>query len=227
MKNDELLPTTYVQRKSFQITGRLQVSNASPILRWKKFLILPRTAVDVDSDDIRLLIRTKGSDKEAFRVLFDRYQPVIFRRVLFSVHETDLAHDIVQETFVRIWSHRSTLRPGLSFLAYAMRVSGNLVRDEARRRGVRERAGPIVARVSSSEPDNPEETAGYAMLQKKLSEIVDHYLPTRCRLIFLLSRFEGKSNADIARELHISVRTVEHQMSKALAILRKRLRQYR
>ncbi len=45
-------------------------------------------------------------------------------------------------------------------------------------------------------------------------------LPGRCRDIFLKSRNEQLSNAEIAAEMHISVKTVEAQMSKALRRLR-------
>jgi RNA polymerase sigma-70 factor (ECF subfamily) len=49
-------------------------------------------------------------------------------------------------------------------------------------------------------------------------------LPPRCREIFKLSRFEGKSNQEIASQLGISKRTVELQVSNALSLLRQELK---
>ena len=79
--------------------------------------------------DPELLKRVRASDADAFRALFERYQPIVFRQVMYQLGESDAAHDVVQETFVRIWDHRRSLQPELSFAAYALRISANLVRD--------------------------------------------------------------------------------------------------
>jgi RNA polymerase sigma-70 factor (ECF subfamily) len=51
-------------------------------------------------------------------------------------------------------------------------------------------------------------------------------LPEGCRKIFIANRFEGKKYREIAFEQNISLKTVETQMSKALKILRSKLRDY-
>jgi RNA polymerase sigma-70 factor (ECF subfamily) len=52
-------------------------------------------------------------------------------------------------------------------------------------------------------------------------------MPDRCKEIFRMSRFEGRSNQEIADKLGISKRTVETQISNALKILREELFKYR
>jgi RNA polymerase sigma-70 factor (ECF subfamily) len=52
-------------------------------------------------------------------------------------------------------------------------------------------------------------------------------MPDRCKEIFRMSRFEGRSNQEIADKLGISKRTVETQISNALKILREELSKYR
>lgn len=203
---------------------RLQVRDVSPIFHEQTFLRLLPTRVDVEPIETGLLQKVKDSDTEAFRVLFERYQPVVFRRVLFSVRDSDMAHDIVQETFLRIWTHRRTLQPQQSFLAYAFRISGNIVRDESRRRAVREKFKDVSAKPVHQEMGNPEDALELTLLQMRLSDVIDRGLPERCRTIFILRRFEGMTNREIAALLHLSVRTVEHQMNKALKVLRKEMR---
>ena len=61
-------------------------------------------------------------------------------------------------------------------------------------------------------------------LQKLINDSID-LLPTKCKLVFTLSRFEEMSYQEIANELNISIKTVENQISKALKFLRKALRQ--
>lgn len=51
-------------------------------------------------------------------------------------------------------------------------------------------------------------------------------LPEQCRIIFCMSRFDGKTYSTIAAELNLSVKTVETQMSKALRVLREQLADY-
>ena len=173
--------------------------------------------------DTELLKRVHDSDVEAFRLLFERYQPIVFRYTLFHTRQIDLSHDIVQETFTKVWERRKGLKPNLSFLAYALRVSGNLVRDAVKYRKVRERLEVFVPHPALSEGDDPAETLEMIALQERISPIINRDLTKRCREIFLLSRFEGKKHQEIAIMLGLSVRTVEHQISHALKVLRKNL----
>jgi RNA polymerase sigma-70 factor (ECF subfamily) len=172
--------------------------------------------------DAQLLEQVKDSDMEAFRRLFERYQPVLFRHMLYQTRETDLAHDIVQQTFISVWEHRSSLQPHLSFLAYILRISRNLIRDAVKHRNIRDRIDAALPPPARSELDDPAEALHLVMLQEKITAIVND-LPQKCREIFLLSRFEGKTNQEIAGSLQLSVRTVEHQISKALKVLRKHI----
>lgn len=176
--------------------------------------------------DTELLEKTRASDKEAFRELFNRYQPIVFRQALIQTGEKDLSHDIVQESFIRVWEHRETLQPHLSFLAYLLRISRNIIRDNYRHLEIRERLKNSIPPPASSESDNPEEALYSILLQEKLTAIIRYDIPKRCREIFLLSRFEAKTNQEIAIMLHLSVRTVEHQIARALKIIRKKLEGY-
>ena len=186
---------------------------------------LKRT-VEENTAEIQLIRELRDSDVGAFRLLFDRYQPIVFRNVLFQTRQTDLAHDIVQETFLRVWEHRGSLQPHLSFLAYLFRISGNLVRDAVRHQRTRQKVEPALPPPPVSERDDPEEALARDMLEEKLNVIITRNLARRCRTIFLLSRVEGKSHQEIADILGLSVRTVEHQINHALKVLRRNLRGY-
>ncbi len=180
----------------------------------------------MQENDERLLERVRLSDEEAFRLLFERYQPIVFRMALHALGDADAAHDIVQETFVRVWNHRSSVRPSLPILAYLFRIGRNLLYDRAKHASVRKRFELDIPRSTVSAGDDPDESLQAKMLQEKLSEVVTTALPSRCREVFLLSRMEGMSNAEISAHLGISVKTVENQITRALRILRRHLRNY-
>ena len=62
-------------------------------------------------------------------------------------------------------------------------------------------------------------------LEEKIKEVIES-LPGKCREVFELNRFDGLKYGEIAAKLGISVKTVEHQMSKALKVLREKLARY-
>jgi RNA polymerase sigma-70 factor (ECF subfamily) len=140
--------------------------------------------------------------------------------MLASVRDRDEAHDLVQETFVRVWDHRGSLQPELPFLGYLLRIARNLVRDAAKRSAVRTKYAPEVEQPSGDDPDG---SLRHRLLEEAVFEIVRTRLPEKCREVFLLSRIEGWSTVQIAGQLGISPKTVENQLTKALRIVRQRL----
>ncbi len=175
------------------------------------------------SSDTQLLERIRGSDEEAFRSLFERYQPVLFRTLLASVGNPDEVHDLVQETFVRVWNHRDSLRPELPFLGYILKIARNQLKDVAKRRDVRERHATEAIRTTPQAGNDPHGVLQARLLEEALEEIIRTSLPDKCREVFLLSRIEDWSHAEIAAKLGISVKTVENQITKALRIVRHEL----
>jgi RNA polymerase sigma-70 factor (ECF subfamily) len=89
---------------------------------------------------------------------------------------------------------------------------------------MRERLQGAVPPPSLSEGDDPLEALQATLLEEQLIVVINGELPEKCRRIFLLSRFEGMSNREIAELLGLSVRTVEHQINRALKVLRKQLK---
>jgi RNA polymerase sigma-70 factor (ECF subfamily) len=176
--------------------------------------------------DSRLIERLRASDHEAFRLLFERYQPVLFRSVLYSLQDADTAHDIVQETFVRVWKHRASLQPNLPLLAYLFRISRNLVRDYAKHYTVRRRLEADVLDTLQPTEYDPEKSLHSSMLEEKVADIVRTKLPGKCREVFLLRRMEEMSVAEISERLGISTKTVENQITRALKVLRRHLHPY-
>ena len=174
----------------------------------------------------RLIERMRESDHEAFRLLFEKYQPILFRSVAYTLRDYDLAHDVVQETFVRVWNSRSRLDPDLPLLGYLFRVSRNLVLDLVKHELVRRKLEGKEVPVSVPSADDPSESLQVSMLEEKAAEVIRAKLPPKCREVFLLKRVEEMTNEEVSRHLGISVKTVENQMTRALKILRRHLRGY-
>lgn len=178
---------------------------------------------DRHTDEL-LLERVKDSDRGAFRELFELYQPPLFRHLLFRLGgDADLAHDIVQEAFTRLWERRGAVDPARPIYPWLAAVADNLAADHFRRTAVRRRdAARAGAGLHVPDP-TPEEALDARALEEEVLRIVNTELGARCRTVFLLSRAAGKSNEEIARILSLSRKTVENQLNRALKVLRKRI----
>ena len=173
-----------------------------------------------------LLGKVKGGDKSAFRKLFHNYHESLFRFVAYRVKDEDLADDITQETYLRVWKTRNSIQSKKSFFSLIARISSNLCYDHFRHIEVRQRHESTIPINNESHYDNPESMVLADSLEKQIQMIVNNKLPEKCREVFILSRIEGLSNGEISVSLDISIRTVENQVYRAIKILKKNLKNY-
>jgi RNA polymerase sigma factor (sigma-70 family) len=179
---------------------------------------------EIQNTDERLLTEVRSSGVEAFRQLFEKYQPALFRHLLTRLGgDADLAHDIVQETFVRVWEGRAKLRPHLALFPYLNKIGSNLARDHFKRSAVRMKHAGAAGDALAPPGTGPEELLDGRALESEILGIINTQLGERCRMIFLLSRMDGKTNAEIAETLGLSRKTVENQITHALKVLRRGL----
>ena len=178
------------------------------------------------SKEQSLLKRVRASDSFAFKELFYDFHDSLFRFTVYRVHDKDIAEDITQETFIRVWKNRKKLQPTKSFFSLIARISSNLCYDHFRHMKVRQRHKDSVPQYGDSHFDNPETGIQADVLQAEIQRIVNAKLPEKCRIIFILSRINGMANPEIATELDLSIRTVENQIYRALKILKKNLKNY-
>ena len=177
--------------------------------------------------DEKTLIRdVKNSKKSSFQKLFYQFHDQLFRFVVYRVQDADIAKDITQETFLRIWDKRESLQPEKSFFSLLARISTNLCYDHFRYSEVRLRNKDRIPQYGKSHFDNPEEVVQAQAIEKIIRTLVNEKLPQKCRIIFVLSRIEGFSNQEISIKLGLSIRTVENQIYRALKILKKHMQKY-
>ncbi len=180
----------------------------------------------MNSEDYQLLLELKSSNKNAFKKLFFHYHDTLFRFIYYRISEADLARDIAQETFIRVWKNRIQINPEKSFFSYIAKISTNLCLDHFRHLKVRKKHQKTIPKFGESHFYNPETETNLEHIKAKIKEITNNKLPEKCRQIFILSRIENKSNSEIALFLNISKRTVENQLYRALKILKREMKQY-
>jgi RNA polymerase sigma-70 factor (ECF subfamily) len=166
--------------------------------------------------DAELVEAIKAADHAAFKALYYRYFEALFRFLWRQTGNEELAKDLLQEVFGRVWKSRGHLDPQQPIKSYLYRIGHNLVIDHRRQ------AHPVDSLENHPEIE-PSFSADESFdLRDKIQAEIDH-LPEPVRLVFTMNRFDGIKYAEIAATLNISVKTVEARMSKALAMLREKL----
>lgn len=165
-----------------------------------------------------------ATPKQAVEVLFDKYHNELCKVVFRILKDESLAEDIVQDVFYELWKKRDRLGVNTSFRAYLKRASINKSLNYIRDNKIKFDGDEQYAYIESK--DNLQKN----IEGKNLKEIIDREidkLPPKCRMAFVLSRFEDMSYKEIAEEMNISVKTVEKHISKALKVLNETLAPYR
>lgn len=136
----------------------------------------------------------------------------------------DDAREAVHTGFIKLWENRHTLDTGQSPRAYLYKIIANHYIDNRRHQKVKNRYKELmVSQVSAT--TGPEMVFDAKQLAAEIAAALA-LLPPQMRAIFELSRNEGLTYGEIANRLQISIKTVETQMSRALAKLRQSLGRY-
>jgi len=153
---------------------------------------------------------------------FHLYYEGLHRYAYTMLDDSEMAKDIVQQVFITLWEKKDTLNITVSVRAYLYRAVYNSCINH-RTRGRRHH--PIDLDSSGQLPVSPELLSEVRELRTILERAIET-LPPQCKVVFLKSREEEKNYPAIARELGISVKTVEAQISKALKIMRSALEKH-
>lgn len=168
--------------------------------------------------DQEILTRIGNDDQEAFNELYHRYWQSLYQIAWNVLRDQEACMEVIQDVFVWLWDHRSTLRIN-SLPSYLRAAVKYKVTDILRSNKVREGCFVDLDQLDTlqlSTDDDPLELKELRGVIIQMSK----KLPERARLIFELSRNEQLSNREIAHKLGISEKTVENQMTIALKKLR-------
>jgi len=159
---------------------------------------------------------------KAFNELFDRYGKRLYHFSLGYLKSAADAEEIVQDIFMKIWDNRLELSAQKSLESYLFTIARNGILNMIRK-SKSEQAYLNYVKINPGKNVLPDEELNFNELEKAYNEAIKQLSPRR-KEIFILSREQLLSNADIAEKMNISVKTVENQMTSALLQIRKNLR---
>lgn len=139
----------------------------------------------------------------------------------------EIAEEIVQDVFYILWRDRERLQIFQSIKAYLYAAVRNRSLQYCEHSSVEEQhREQVLSRENEPENSTPLEVVEYRELEDLINRALTKLPPRRLR-IFRLHREEGRRYNEIAKQLSISVKTVEAEMSKALQALRKEVEKYK
>lgn len=166
-------------------------------------------------------------DNDAFEVFFKKHYPhlCVYCKVKFGF-DIELAEDIINTSFIKLWETRQTLTTDVSPKSYLYKIINNTSLNIIKHEKVKEQYALATLKTTSEIAEQSSlDTVDLKQLRADIDTAIAE-LPEQMRRIFELSRFEGLKYAAIATRLNISVNTVETQMSRALKKLREKLSGY-
>ena len=179
-------------------------------------------------DEKALVDEVRRGTYSSFSKLYSLWVSKLYRFVFALVKSEETAQDIVQETFVKIWTNRETLNPDSSFKAYLFTISYHIVLKELKRKidhPLMEDYMKYCNNENMAAYSHPEEQLDFDRFLKELSKAKEK-LTQRQRQIFEMNKEDNIPVSEIAAQFGITEQSVRNQLSAALKIIREELGDY-
>lgn len=187
--------------------------------------------------DVRLMLRVADDDAAAFEELMRRYQTRVIALLAHIVGRRDMAEDLAQDVFLRVYRARKRYVPGSKFSTWLFTITNNVASNALRTLSRRKEVNLA--------PASPDQSGGNIMdaaalaasglmptrqLDKsEMSQIVQvaiESLNDRQRMAVLLAKFEHLSYAEIAEIMDMTPQAIKSLLSRARTRLREILEPY-
>lgn len=166
----------------------------------------------------------QSGDQQALSHVFTKHYGRICSVAYRMIADKQIAEDLGQEVFMDLWNKRKQLMIKTSLGAYLSKAISNKTLNHIRDNKIKLAPDDKILQMPTK-GGSVQQSMESEELQLKIKAAIAS-LPERCRMVFVLSRYQQLTYAEIAENLDISVKTVENQISKALKILKLELKPY-
>jgi RNA polymerase sigma-70 factor (family 1) len=159
-------------------------------------------------------------EKETFKKYFDTYYSPIRNYLYYKTGDIDLADDLIQEVFMKLWEIRGSIKSEtVKSLLYT--IATNLIRNHAKHKKV------VYNFIDKNAQNNvSDDAADLNILQQEFNEKLQKVLsevPEKCRAVFLMNRIEGLTYNEIAERLDLTAKAIEKRMHQALSVIKEKI----
>ncbi len=190
---------------------------------------------ELQDPDVRLMLEVRDGSAAAFDELMIRYQSRLVTVLDHLTGRRDLAEDLAQEVFLRVYRARRRYVPGAKFSTWLFTIANNVASNALRTLARRPEVQPARSGASGSNSLDHLAMAASGLLptrqidKAELHEVVEQALSTlnpKQRMAVLLSKFEGMSYHDIAETMQMSPQAIKSLLARARDNLREVLEPY-
>jgi len=180
----------------------------------------------IDPDTV-LMLKVSAGDEPSFGVLLERNRTAVIRHLYRLVRNRDIAEELAQDVFLRVYRSREKYRPGAKFATWLFRITRNVAlnwrRDTRRERGDR----PLAElQALSLEPVDlaPRPDQRLVEYQRALEiKAAVESLPPKQLAAVMLHKYQGMDYAAIAEVMNCSIPALKSMLFRAYETLRRRL----
>jgi len=182
--------------------------------------------------DEELIARFQRGDEKAYIELVNRYRKRMMTFVFRFVGDMDQAEDLVQDTFVKVYTHRHYYKEIAKFSTWIYTIAGNLARTELRKR--KRRKVTSLSQMGNDDkdydlpavqPDSGDVVQG-EFIEQKIQEAIDE-LPLHFKTVIILRDIQELSYEEISKIVDVPLGTVKSRINRARIQLQEALKDYR
>ncbi len=171
--------------------------------------------------DHALMRRIQKEDFEAFDKLVDRYKGRLVNVVGRMLNDQTEAEDLVQETFLRVWTHRQDYDFSYCLSTWIYTIALNLAKNELRKH--RKFKFFNLGEMTEKGMELPDPKMGPSALGHMLDQAIQ-VLPIKYKTAFVLRDVEQMSYEEVAQILGVPLGTVKSRVNRARAVLKEELK---
>ncbi|HVU55391.1 MAG TPA: sigma-70 family RNA polymerase sigma factor [Puia sp.] len=174
-----------------------------------------------DESQLLFAFQVQG-DVKAFEEIYERYWFKLYSWAYTHTSSRQDAEEMVQGVFERLWKNRQEVKIKNAGAYLAVSIQNSFYDLQRRKTQLEKFKRSYIDTSTGSETDNEVDRK---LLLEKLEETLQH-LPAKTQTVFRMSRFENKSVREIAHLLRLTEKAVEYHITKALKLIRARLKEY-
>ncbi|MVZ65337.1 RNA polymerase sigma-70 factor [Sphingobacterium sp. DK4209] len=171
------------------------------------------------SSENELLTELCSGNQNSFEIIYYQYSARLYANILKMVKVEDLAQELLQEIFIKVWEKRHLIDPEQPFKGYLFKIAKNTVYNFFRKHNIEQQVHQYLVQHSPLSKNDVQEKIDFLESEQLLNDAIAKLSPQR-RRVFVLCKLEGKSYAEVSQELGISVSTVNDHIVKAMKFIK-------
>lgn len=182
--------------------------------------------METNSQTYQLLMQISENDETAFQTFYNKYYDLVYRYVNNHISNEECVDEIVSDVFIKFWERRAYIKDIANIDYYIIKATKNHVinfwKKSSREKDLFQ---PLIDKMGSIEHISPERLFMIEEMHMEMVTAVET-LPPRCKRVFKLVREDNKSYKEAAKEMKVSVKNIEVQLSIATKKLAKVLKRH-